>query len=404
MGTTAISTHAKPGLNGKPASAAQLQPPSLFNSFWIAGFESACHLNSAGQRLDMIAVTQHDVQAVEDYALLTSVGIRTARDVVRWHLIDKGGRYDFSPLTPLADAADRAGVQVIWNLCHYGWPDGLDLFSAEFVERYARYSRAVARYFADRSDLVPFYAPVNEISFFAWAAERPILYPFATGRGDEIKKQLVRAAIAGMEAIWEVDRRARFVHGDPIIHVIPPRDRPDLAGAAAIQRAAQFSAWDTLAGIENPEVGGDPRYLDIVGTNWYHANEWECPDIRLRWEDEPRDERWLPLHLLLKEVWDRYRRPIFMAETSHFGAGRARWIREIAAEICAARGIGVPIEGVCLYPILDRPDWEDTSHWHNSGLWDLVPDGENRLVRVLNPEYAHEFAAARESLAKLQCR
>jgi hypothetical protein len=93
-----------------------------------------------------------------------------------------------------------------------------------------------------------------------------------------------------------------------------------------------------------------------------------------------------------------------MAETSHFGSGRARWIREIAAEVCAARGIGVPIEGVCLYPILDRPDWEDLSHWHNSGLWDLVPNGGNRLARVLNPEYAHEFAAARDLLAKLGCR
>jgi hypothetical protein len=49
---------------------------------------------------------------------------------------------------------------------------------------------------------------------------------------------------------------------------------------------------------------------------------------------------------------------------------------------------GVPLEGVCLYPILDRPDWEDMNHWHNSGLWDLRPDVEGKLERVLHAEYA----------------
>lgn len=401
-----IAESPKPGRTSRHRdTSARPAPPSLFRSFWIGGFESACHINAGGSRLDMISATQHDIQAESDYALLPAVGIRTARDVVRWHLIDKGGgTYDFRHLTALADAAEKAGVQVIWNLCHYGWPDGLDLFSAGFVDRYATYARAVARYFAGRSGSAQFYAPVNEISFFAWAAERPIIYPFAAGRGQEIKRQLVRAAIAGMEAIRDVDPRSRFVHGDPIIHVIPPRNRPDLCEAAAIQRAAQFSAWDMLAGLESPEVGGDLRYLDIVGTNWYHANEWECPDIRLRWEDEPRDERWIPLHLLLKEVYERYRRPMLIAETSHFGSGRARWIREIALEIRQARRIGVPIEGVCVYPILDRPDWEDLSHWHNSGLWDLVPNGDGLLKRVLNAEYAAEFELARALLAEEDCK
>ena len=32
----------------------------LFSSFWGAGFESACHINKAGVRLDMVASTQHD--------------------------------------------------------------------------------------------------------------------------------------------------------------------------------------------------------------------------------------------------------------------------------------------------------------------------------------------------------
>src|SRR5690606_8148594 len=59
---------------------------NVFQSFWMGGFESACHINSARCRLDMIAVTHHDRCADEDYALLRSMNMLTARDGVRWHL------------------------------------------------------------------------------------------------------------------------------------------------------------------------------------------------------------------------------------------------------------------------------------------------------------------------------
>ena len=49
------------------------------------------------------------------------------------------------------------------------------------------------------------------------------------------------------------------------------------------------------------------------------------------------------------------------------------------------------MEGVCIYPIIDRPDWEDPNHWHNSGLWDLRLNEANRLERVLCEEYAYEL-------------
>ena len=162
-----------------------------------------------------------------------------------------------------------------------------------------------------------------------WLLEpHSIWYPRTTGIWQTVwlervpsKNQSVRAAIAGMEAIGSVDRRARFVHVDPVIHVIPSRDRPDLAAEAAAKRAAQFCAIDMLAGRTDPELGGDAKYLDIVGLNFYHPNEWKLPENRLRWEDSPRDERWVPLHRLLLEVHKRYRRPLCLTETSHFGVG-----------------------------------------------------------------------------------
>src|ERR1700751_3119987 len=95
----------------------------LFRSFWIAGFECSCHINTEGARLDMTSALQHDRYAAEDYRRLSEIGIATARDGVRWHLVDRGGQYDWSSWIPMLEAAQGAGVQVIWDLCHYGWPE-----------------------------------------------------------------------------------------------------------------------------------------------------------------------------------------------------------------------------------------------------------------------------------------
>src|SRR5689334_21562953 len=78
---------------------------SVFQSFWIGGFECSTHRlprrkalgRFSGLRLDLVAATRHDEFALQDYARLQQLGIRTARDGVRWHRIDKNSsHYDFS--------------------------------------------------------------------------------------------------------------------------------------------------------------------------------------------------------------------------------------------------------------------------------------------------------------------
>jgi beta-glucosidase/6-phospho-beta-glucosidase/beta-galactosidase len=365
---------------------------SLFDSFFLAGFESACHINRAGLRLNMLQATQHDQQVFGDYELLRSFNIRTVRDGICWPLIERAGGYDFSSVIPVIEAAKHHNIQVIWTVFHYGYPDDLDIFSPAFVNRFARYCTALARFIHNHTERVPFYTPINEISFLAWAAgDVGYIHPLGVGRGAELKRQLIRAAIAGIEAIWQVNPQARIVQVEPVIHVMAPRDRPDLVERAAAQRAGQFEAWDMISGQMDPSLGGQPRYLDVMGLNYYHANQWEHPDLRLRWEDHPRDERWVPLHRLLAEVYHRYQRPLFIGETSHFGIGRGPWLREIYDEVQTAIQLGVPLEGITIYPILDRPDWDDREHWHHSGLWDLVPDGQGVLQRVLDEDYATVF-------------
>ena len=360
----------------------------------MGGFEASSHCNGLRERIDMIAGTRHEEFALVDYQLLQSQGMQVARDAFRWHLIDTGiAKLNFSSALSQIRAAVATQTQVIWSLSHYGYPNDLDLFSAEFVDRYVRFSIAAARLLREHTDEVPYFTPINEISFFTWAGSGPGMAPYAQGRDAELKRQLVRASLAACHELRSFDPRTRFVHPEPIIQVVPPLLRPDLTAAAAEATESQFEAWDMIAGRKAPELGGSIDMLDILGMNFYHSNQWELGAGRIEWEKSPRDLRWTPLSQLIQRVWLRYQRPLFLAETSHVGVGRPAWILEVAHEIAHAHTMGVPFEGICLFPILDRYEWDNPSHWHNSGLWDLSIS-DNSYRRILNSPYADALIAA----------
>src|SRR5438105_11094227 len=114
----------------------------LLRSFFLGGFECSTHRPRNGKRLDLIAATKHDVLAESDYLRAQAQGICSVRDGLRWHLIEaQPGRYDFASALPLMEAARQTGTQVIWDLCHYGWPDHIDLFSAQFVDHFESLAR-----------------------------------------------------------------------------------------------------------------------------------------------------------------------------------------------------------------------------------------------------------------------
>lgn len=363
-------------------------------SFWIAGFECSCHCRKDGRRIDLLAATGHDRFAAADYARARSLGLTTVRDGVRWHRIERSpGRYDFSSLLPQVRAAQRTGVQVIWDLCHYGWPGHLDIFRPEFVDRFAEFARAVARLIAEETGEPPFYAPVNEISFWSWAGGDMALFnPCETGRGFELKAQLVRACLAAIDAVRSVDPRARILHTDPAVHIVPDPDRPEEREEAEGYRRAQFQAWDMIAGRLWPQLGGDERYLDWVGVNYYPHNQWVYKGAALAHEDP----RYRPLREILADVWERYGRPLLIAETGAEDGLRGPWLRYVSDEARAARRAGVPVHGICLYPVLDYPGWDDDRHCR-TGLWGFPDAAGGREVCL---PLAEELARQRELLRR----
>ncbi len=371
----------------------QCPPGPLLRSFWMGGYEGADHVNAAGEALDMVRATGHLARLDEDYRRAARLGLRTLRETIGWRLSEgAGGALDLGRAVQLAQAARRAGIQPLWTLMHYGLPPDLSFFDDALIERFARFAGAVARALRPLCEAPRFYTPVNEISFLAWAAScggvlqateadaaLDAAGEAASGlaldsvssserSGYQVKRRLVRAALAGMAAIRAEDPQARFLHIEPLVHVAAPPDRPELDALARQIRDYQWQALDLLSGRLEPGLGGHERALDWLGFNHYHSSQWEAQtEKRLAWH--LRDPRRLPVSALLLEAFQRYRRPLVLAETGHVGMGRAAWLHEMAGEALQARALGLPLQGICLYPLLDRPDWCDTGRWHRCGLW-----------------------------------
>jgi hypothetical protein len=351
----------------------------LFHSFFMAGFECATGWNRDRQWIDQIEATEHDLRVEEDYAAVAALGLRTVREGVRWPLVDEGRHMNFGSLEPVVAAAAKHRVQPIWDLFHYGYPQDADPFDSDFADRFANYCHEVARYIGARLPGPHWFTPVNEPSYFSWAAGDACLFaPHCLGRSYDLKVKLVQAAIRGIDAIRQAIPGARILNVDPICRVVPPRDRPDLADEAhAFNEHVVFQAFDMLAGRLHPELGGSPEHLDTVGINYYWTNQWEHtrPGIPLS-ED---DERAWSLADLVRWVWHRYRHDVVVSETSHSQPNKARWILTVGEEAAACLDEGIPLKGVCLYPVLGMPEWHDRTVWAHMGLWEVANDGARTL-------------------------
>lgn len=359
-----------------------------FNTFIQAGFECGTQRNLHKTRLDVVAASRHDEFLKQDYARLAEQGIRTVREGARWHVIEYKPRLrDFSSLDAVFEAAQETGMEVILDLMHFGWPDFLPVFSPGFVHAFADFALATARFLKRRGIRNVSIVPVNEISFLAWAGgDVAALNPHERGRGANLKRQLVSAAIEASKVLRQELPSVCLMSAEPVIHIAP---RPGVEGdamAAERYRLAMYEATDMLLGRRDPELGGRPDLIDVIGVNFYDRNQWVHQAGTLACGEEG----YRPFRHMLQEVSDRYRKPLAVTETGTEDDGRAAWFEYVCRETRAAMAGGVRMEGVCLYPIVNHPGWDDNRHCHN-GLWDYAQDsGEREIYLPLAEAIARE--------------
>jgi beta-glucosidase/6-phospho-beta-glucosidase/beta-galactosidase len=337
----------------------------------MGGYECADHINRRGERVNLLAETQHDQRVHSDYELLKETGIRTVREGICWSRIEKEPYvYDFREVGERIRAAEEHGIQQVWDLCHFGYPDDLMPTHPKFADRFAALCEMFAVYYGSLTEQPLIVTPINEISFLSWhSGEVRGTVPFAVNSGFDIKYHLCKAAIEGIRALRSVDPSCRILLTEPLTEVHAGCATHSAEEISTINEH-QFQAMDIIGGYLCPELGGSPEYLDLLGFNYYHNNQWEHCGEPLKWWPEACQKR-IPLHQLLLKAWNRYQRPMVLAETGYFGEGRVKWLEEITAECITAMQQGVNLQGICIYPLLDRPDWDDLSTWCQCGLWDL---------------------------------
>ncbi len=347
----------------------------MFRTFLQAGFECSTHKNTTGRRLDLLASTKHDCLAYEDYRRVQSFGIRTVRVGARWHSIEETpGKYNFDSLAYLFDAAQQTGTEILLDLLHFGWPEHVDVFSSTFPEAFGRFVYAATRFVKQRGNCCSKFAPVNEISFLSWAGgDVGAINPHAKNRGAELKRNLVRAATGASEILLNELAGTRLIWPEPVIHIVGHPAIPGDDVEAERYRLAQYQAWDMISGRMEPELGGRPEYLDIIGVNFYDRNQWVHYGPTLARDDA----RYRPFHNILQEVWSRYGRPMFVSETGTEDDGRADWFNYVCDEVITAHRLHIPVHGICLYPIINHPGWDDDRHCRN-GLLDYADASGHR--------------------------
>lgn len=351
---------------------------SFFDSFFLGGYECSSHRLISGKRLDLLHSTEHDRFVLEDYARLRAAGITACRDGVAWHDIERSpGAFNFDRFVKKLRAAQICGVQVIWDLFHYGWPDEIDIFKPEFVNRFALFGRAFAEILSQEYEGEVLICPINEISFVAWAAGKvAYLNPFCRDREAELKIQLVRAALAIMVEIRNILPHAKFMHCDPILNIVPRSHQQQELERAFAYHDGQYEAWDMLMGHLHPELGGSPEFVNLIGANYYRNNQMFFEGAHIH----GTSSLYKPLSSLLKALWERYKRPMFIGETSTEGEERIVWLKYISAQVARSLAQGCEIHGITWYPILDYPGWDDDRHCP-VGLWGYADEKGMRPVR-----------------------
>ena len=180
-----------------------------------------------------------------------------------------------------------------------------------------------------------------------------------------------------------VDPLARIAYAEPAIHVIPRSAEGQDVQGAHHYTLAQFEALDLISGRSRPELGGRVDYIDLVGVNYYLHNQWVDGDLPVG-VDHPH---YRPFGKLIADVYHRYNRPVFVAETGIEGDLRVPWLRMMSHEVAQARHAGIPVEGLCLYPITDYPGWDDDRHCPTGLLGYVGADGR----RPVNQRLAQEL-------------
>ena len=70
-------------------------------------------------------------------------------------------------------------------------------------------------------------------------------------------------------------------------------------------------------------------------------------------------------------------------------------MRQLIADVAVTLERGIPLRGVCLYPVIGMPAWHEPETWLRMGLWDVV-DGDRVLHEPMLKELSRLLGSGRD--------
>lgn len=354
-----------------------------------AGVE--CTVNRVGDRyFDQIARTGHD-RRVSDLDRIASLGVATVRYPVLWERTWPGtAEPDWRWLDERLGGLRDRGIAPIAGLVHHGsGPLHTSLLDERFPELLAAYAGRVARRYPWLTAYTPINEPLTTARFSGlyghWYPHRHDDLAFARCLLTECK-----ATVLAMQAVRAVNRDARLVMTEDLGFT---QASASLAYQAAFENERRWLAFDLVCGrvdATHPlrtwlrDIGVSDRALgwflehpcppDLVGCNYYATSERYLDHALDAWPAHTHGgngrHRYADvaaarvcglegIEHLLAQAWARFRIPLAVTEV-HLGCTREqqlRWLVEIYAGACRARGAGVDVRAITPWAMFGSFDW-----------------------------------------------
>jgi dTDP-4-dehydrorhamnose reductase len=353
-----------------------------------------CTVNRVGDTYhDQLERSGH-ARRLGDLTLFADLGIRAMRYPVLWERTAPEGlaAADWSWADERLARLRELGIRPIVGLLHHGsGPPYTNLIDPAFAEKLAEFARATAV----RYPWVEAYTPVNEPLTTArfsglyghWYPHGRDALTFARALFNQC-----RATVLAMRAIREINPQARLIQTEDLGKTYSTHA---LAYQAEFENERRWLTFDLLcgrvdekhpmwrylrwAGLAEDELrwfSANPCPPDIIGINHYLTSE--------RFLDERLERYPVCTHggndrqsyadveavrvlaeglagarLLLREAWERYRRPLAVTEV-HLGCTREeqlRWLIEVWAAAHELRATGADIRAVTAWALVGSYDW-----------------------------------------------
>ncbi len=394
-----------------------------------------CTINRVGDSYrDQLDAAGHYARPgdIEQFAQL---GIRKLRYPVLWekHQPLQNEEIDWQWTSGQLEKIRSCHIQPIAGLLHHGsGPAYTDLLDKDFPFKLASYAMEVASQFP----WLEYYTPVNEpLTTARFSGLYGFWYPHHKNELSFIKMLLnqLKGVVLSMQAIRSINPSAKLVQTEDLTKTYSTHL---LSYQAAFENKRRWLTYDLLCGKVTPRhffwnyfvsMGIPEEDLqffrdnkcapDIIGFNYYVTSERyiderieKYPDrthggnAKHRYADVEavRSSCGINLDTLLKEAWQRYKRPIAVTEC-HLSCTREeqlRWFKETWDTICALNKQGINIHAVTAWALLGAYDWNSlltsNNNHYESGVFDIRHDPPRatalaKLIRTLanDEKYDH---------------